>query len=290
MKAVSYYIILVIIEVFSNVYSSLDKQYFDRYLFFYFFREIYSDVFELDPSNIKMIQTFDSNLALSLNDEPFKCQLAIVSGILNEGFDENFKLEKLSSKYGRIKVDCINQPSKSETPVDFTYQEMSINQYYNYSKYFKSSEPLKFASNIDMDQRFADLKKILKAGLPKCLHWVGDFDILRYSNGRVYGGINEPQLYFKVPDVWTGAHDETLCLRSVNCNHGPGASFWIGTQTEDDNTLLDNALIKEGLNFEDIKQRFFPSIEFCLHYKIKILCGVQYANQIVLVGPGNRHW
>jgi hypothetical protein len=35
-----------------------------------------------------------------------------------------------------------------------------------------------------------------------------------------------PQLYIKVPGVWTGGHEEACRFRSVNCCHGPGASEW----------------------------------------------------------------
>jgi len=294
MKSVSYYITLVITDAFDKQgLNSLIKDTFDKYLFHYFFKDIYKvpDIFELDPFTISVIKRyFPESKDDSCLFEVLDSELALVCGILKEDFDEaNFSFENLASKYGNIKFKCLLQPKKSEVPVPFFDEEMDIKNYVKYSNTTKSVKQLKFACNIDMDNNFNQLKENLKSVLPDVLQWRSIHDILQYSP-KTNQGINEPQLYLKVKNVWTGAHDETLCLRSVNCNHGPGASFWIGTQTEDDNTMMDKALKIEGIDFYNQKHQFFPSIEFCLKNKIKVTCGVQYAHDIVVVGPGSRHW
>ena len=32
-----------------------------------------------------------------------------------------------------------------------------------------------------------------------------------------------PEIYVKVPNCWTGAHEENLRFRAINLNHGPSS-------------------------------------------------------------------
>ena len=47
-----------------------------------------------------------------------------------------------------------------------------------------------------------------------------------------------PQMYIKVPNVWTGGHEENLRMRSVNINHGPGSSYWWASPFEDSDKIF----------------------------------------------------
>jgi hypothetical protein len=38
------------------------------------------------------------------------------------------------------------------------------------------------------------------------------------------------QMYMKVKGVWTGGHQENICLRAININHGPADSLWYAVE------------------------------------------------------------
>ena len=83
---------------------------------------------------------------------------------------------------------------------------------------------VQFGSNIDVASWDAQMAR-LRASLPSWMLWRGSCDVLSRLRQRVLG-MNEPQLYCKVPGVWTGGHEENLRFRSINVNHGPGSSEW----------------------------------------------------------------
>lgn len=57
------------------------------------------------------------------------------------------------------------------------------------------------------------------------LDFYADFDLLSYMDQDV-PGCSIPQMYFKVPGVWTGGHQENVAMSALNINHGPGYSEW----------------------------------------------------------------
>ena len=65
----------------------------------------------------------------------------------------------------------------------------------------------------------------LEAKLPSWMWCRSQEDILRLTRQTV-PGMNTPQLYLKVPGVWTGGHEENNRFRSINVCHGPGGSVW----------------------------------------------------------------
>lgn len=59
----------------------------------------------------------------------------------------------------------------------------------------------------------------------KYVQYINELDVLSYCEKWI-PGCNHPQLYFKVKGVWTGGHQENVCMASVNVNFGPDDSEW----------------------------------------------------------------
>ena len=61
--------------------------------------------------------------------------------------------------------------------------------------------------------------------VPNYLMCDSELDIQQHLRAHVLG-MTIPQLYMKVKGVWTGGHQENLCLRAANINFGPQESLW----------------------------------------------------------------
>jgi len=90
-------------------------------------------------------------------------------------------------------------------------------------KYSLQNNKVLFGVNIDIGD-WPDEFQALKRGIPPPIWCLSSFDGLAYLQKPILG-VTKPQLYLKVEGVWTGAHQENLCLCSVNLNHGMGKCF-----------------------------------------------------------------
>ena len=90
----------------------------------------------------------------------------------------------------------------------------------------------KFCSHLDllpMDNWQLQHDELNK--LPDWIYCQTKKDILRFCRKPI-PGMTSPQMYIKVPGVWTAAHEENNQFRSVNVNHGPGPCEWAGVAAE----------------------------------------------------------
>ena len=128
--------------------------------------------------------------------------------------------------------------------------------------------------------------------LEKVCAWLrpqSEEDFLKYVRVQVKG-VTSPQLYVKVPGVWTGAHEENMRLRSINVNHGPGSNEWGGVAREFVPKLRRAMLEEHAKEIYLSEGLFIPPLPFLIRHKIPVLHGMQHATETVAVGIGCVHW
>ena len=78
---------------------------------------------------------------------------------------------------------------------------------------FKISEivsgSVRFCSNLDFNSQWANHLQALQQVIPSYLMCSSEKDLLSYTRKSIHG-MTVPQLYIKVPGVWTGGHEENL--------------------------------------------------------------------------------
>ena len=117
---------------------------------------------------------------------------------------------------------------------------------------------VKFCVNVDMDgPSWRQERTKLMSYLPKWLACCGGEDVLRFMRQPIKG-MSTPQLYLKVPGVWTGGHEENVRFRSVNINHGPGASVWGSVSAEHIELLHQKVQEHFGVDIFSREGHFFP--------------------------------
>lgn len=99
-----------------------------------------------------------------------------------------------------------------------------------------------------------------------------------------------PQMYIKVPNVWTGGHEENLRMRSVNINHGPGSSYWWASPYEDTDKIFEYVKTNYKMNIYKKEGVYFPHFDFFMLNNVRLFYTLQKEGDIILVGPGSIHW
>ncbi len=155
-------------------------------------------------------------------------------------------------------------------------------------KKISNKERLLYGVNIELTE-YPYLMNELEKKIHPLLLFGSSYDSLAYVRNHIKG-MTVPQMYIKVPGVWTGGHEENLRMRSINICHGPGKSYWWASPTEDSQKLVEKVQQLYGMNIYKKEGIWFPDVEFFITNKIKVFYTVQEAGDIVLVGPGTIHW
>jgi len=145
-----------------------------------------------------------------------------------------------------------------------------------------------YGVNIDVS-KYPELLNDLESCVNPIINFGSVYDCLSYVREHI-PGMTIPQMYLKVPNVWTGGHEENLRMRSVNINHGPGNSFWWASPSEDTDKIYSN--VKQKWNLDIFKKEgvYFPHFDFFLLNQIRVFYALQQQGDVILVGPGSIHW
>lgn len=145
-----------------------------------------------------------------------------------------------------------------------------------------------YGVNIPVEQ-YQELYKDLENNINPLINFGSEHDMLSYVREHI-PGMTMPQMYIKVPSVWTGGHEENLRMRSVNINHGPGNSIWYASTLDETDKFYE--VVKQNYKLDIYKKEgvFFPHFDFFLLNNVKVIYCIQQANDVVLVGPGSIHW
>ena len=152
----------------------------------------------------------------------------------------------------------------------------------------KRKDLVKYCVNVDM-RKWDRYRRLLKTCLPRFLLCQEDDDILRFVRQDIEG-MTSPQLYIKVPGVWTGGHEENLRFRSINCAHGSGASIWYAVAPEHSKQLRKVVQTECGVDIYEDEGRYFPSVKFLRSHGIPVMMGIQEPGDVVVLKGGTQHW
>ena len=148
----------------------------------------------------------------------------------------------------------------------------------------------KFCSHLDLlpedkwRHQHAELRK-----LPPWLYCQTNEDLLRFCRKPI-PGMTSPQMYVKVPGVWTAAHEENNQFRSVNVNHGPGPCEWAGIASKHTPRLRELVLASHNIDIYKEEGRWVPPLDYLIQHKIPVITGMQNKSDLILVGIGCVHW
>ncbi len=145
-----------------------------------------------------------------------------------------------------------------------------------------------YGVNIDIS-KYPELYNDLESCINPIINFGSTYDSLSYVREHI-PGMTIPQMYIKVPNVWTGGHEENLRMRSVNINHGPGNSFWWTSPYEDSDKIFTNVKENYGINIFKKEGVYFPHFDFFLMNNIRVIYTLQKEGDIILVGSGSIHW
>lgn len=152
------------------------------------------------------------------------------------------------------------------------------------------SKTRKFCSHLDLlpetkwRRQHRELQK-----LPPWLYCQTSEDLLRYCRRQI-PGMTSPQMYIKVPGVWTAAHEENNQFRSVNVNHGPGPCEWAGIAAIHTPRLRQLVLESHNIDIYKEEGRWVPPLDYLIKHKIPVITGLQNESDLILVGIGCIHW
>ena len=148
----------------------------------------------------------------------------------------------------------------------------------------------KFCSHLDLlpENKWHRQHKELRK-LPPWLYCQTNEDLLRYCRKPI-PGMTSPQMYVKVPGVWTAAHEENNQFRSVNVNHGPGPCEWAGIAAKHTPRLRELILASHNIDIYKEEGRWVPPLDYLIQHKIPVITGMQKKSDLILVGIGCVHW
>ncbi len=146
----------------------------------------------------------------------------------------------------------------------------------------------RYAVNVDIGHH-SGLCRVLNDSVPEWMRPLSKNDMLRFSPQQV-PGMNAPQLYIKVPGVWTGAHEENNCMRSVNICHGPGESVWFAVAPEHTQRVAELVRSHFSFDMESREGHHFPSPDFLEAHGIPVLRCTQRAGDLVILKGQTLHW
>lgn len=148
---------------------------------------------------------------------------------------------------------------------------------------------VRFCTNLDVTDDWNLHTCALRDSLPTWLMCSGSSDFLGRVRQKI-PGMTLPQLYVKVPGVWTGLHEENDCFRSLNCNCGPDPSEWYSVEAEHVPRMREMALTQFGVDIYRKEGMFFPSEEWLREMKIPFQHGLQKAGDMMLLKGQTVHW
>jgi hypothetical protein len=275
--------------------------------------ETYSDICSRDPSVLlecPIIYASPIDTEAEINkkiSEAMNYDLVILRGFLPKFAINNslFSLDHLERSYqnSKNKIDVIDQDPDffGFTKNKHSRRSVSLNEYLKYVRSHilppgqqqnnanrKDRKKVSYGVNIELTE-YPDLYLELEKKLSPLLLFGSSYDLLSYVRRHIKG-MTIPQMYIKVPNVWTGGHEENLRMRSINICHGPGSSFWWATPNEDSPLLVQKVEELYGTNIYKKEGIWFPPTEFFMKNKIKVFYTLQNDSDIVLVGPGTLHW
>lgn len=274
----------------------ITKDEFDKYLFHYIFQKRYiGDAFNLDFSKVHIVNS--RNFTLQTFDFDCSNSPLTIFNLSNSSKDfSKIQYEYLEKNLGTLNIIPVTQVLANSRAVEITKSDknkVNIKTFISNIRKgkYKDKLSIEFAQQIDMPsdesskfyKAFSEIKTYIFEQLPETLHPNNKFDLLSYCEINNMPGINEPQLYIKTTDNWTGYHLEELGMPSVNVCHGPDSSLWIATM--DTNIVESLGLTKDYPN-----KQVFPSVLQCIRNNITIFCGLQKQNDIVITGNNTGHW
>jgi len=145
-----------------------------------------------------------------------------------------------------------------------------------------------FGSNVDMGA-WASHNALLRKALPDFLVWQGNHDLLSLLRQHV-PGMDLPQLYMKVPGVWTGGHEENNRFRSININHGPGDCEWWAVEGGYTNRVRQAVLREEGIDIFATEGQWMPDEAWFAEHGIPILRTRQRKGDVITLKGETLHW
>lgn len=145
-----------------------------------------------------------------------------------------------------------------------------------------------FGSNLNLSY-LQTFQESLKSSFPAWLMCSSNDDMLRRLRQNVEG-VNTPQIYVKVPGVWTGGHEENNRLRSINCNDGPGSSEWFSVESKYLNEV--KALVLRDYQVDVLRNEgaWFPDPMWFASHKIPFMHGIQKPGDVVILKGATLHW
>uniref|UniRef100_A0A7S0XBB1 JmjC domain-containing protein n=1 Tax=Chromulina nebulosa TaxID=96789 RepID=A0A7S0XBB1_9STRA len=206
----------------------------------------------------------------------------------------NVSISEVCTKSNIIKgIDVSNSPM---SVVSYNSQTNSSNiSSYDTSNYLSASHLhdvfkgwIKFCCNIDI-RLWTKYLSILYTCIPSWMMCKSQSDILRHLRQDVEG-MTTPQVYIKVPGVWTGGHEENNRFRSVNCNNGPGISEWYAVEHKYLSKIRSLVLKSYNVDILYKEGHWYPSIEFLESNEIPYMYGLQYPGDVILLKGQTLHW
>ena len=122
--------------------------------------------------------------------------------------------------------------------------------------------------NCDWSKQLNELSK-----LPSWLYCQTQDDVLHHVRKQI-PGMTTPQMFIKVPGVWTAAHEENNQFRSINVNHGPGPCEWAGVAAKHVPRLRQLILETHQIDIYKEEGRWMPplvSFEFRNYYRCTLV-------------------
>jgi hypothetical protein len=124
-----------------------------------------------------------------------------------------------------------------------------------------------FAVNVDMGKWIKEANT-LRELFPE-ISFGSSQDGLAYLRQHTLG-ITMPQVYLTVADVYTGGHQEHLCVNAVNINNGPGSSVWISVDAEHVPRLRELILQESKLDIMVDEGLWFREAEYFIQHAIPV--------------------
>ena len=147
---------------------------------------------------------------------------------------------------------------------------------------------VRFCSNMDVSGWTAHMAA-LRECIPSWLMCRSRHDLLRLLRQNIEG-MSSPQVYIKVPGVWTGGHEENCRFRSVNWTFGPGASEWFAVEPQHCQALHDVVKREGSTDLLADEGSWFITPEFLETHGIPFLHGFQRQGDLMLTKGGTLHW
>jgi hypothetical protein len=169
-------------------------------------------------------------------------------------------------------------------PLNMRDASIRSNSFFERTRKFCSHLDLLTKSNNDWSKQLNELSK-----LPSWLYCQTKDDVLHLLRKQI-PGMTTPQMFIKVPGVWTAAHEENNQFRSINVNHGPGPCEWAGVAARHVPRLRQLILSSHNIDIYKEEGRWMPPLDYMIQHKIPVITGIQEEGDCIMVGIGCVHW